>query len=56
MSKTGPCRLLRYTVERAVACLDAIREGSPHQNFLHLVFIGDSRIRQQFFNFLVVST
>ncbi|KZS12572.1 Uncharacterized protein APZ42_022703 [Daphnia magna] len=54
MSKTGPCRLLQYTVERAVACLDAIREGSPHQNFLHLVFIGDSRIRQQFFNFLVL--
>ncbi|XP_057367724.1 uncharacterized protein LOC130688723 isoform X2 [Daphnia carinata] len=36
MSKTGSCQLLQYTVERAVACLDAIKEDNPQQKFLHL--------------------
>lgn len=55
MSKNGPCRLSKYTVERAVTCFDTIRENRPKKQLLHLVFIGDSRIRQQFFNFLRVS-
>ncbi|XP_032798078.2 N-acetylneuraminate 9-O-acetyltransferase isoform X2 [Daphnia magna] len=50
MSKNGPCRLSKYTVERT--CFDTIRENRPKKQLLHLVFIGDSRIRQQFFNFL----
>ncbi|KAI9559232.1 hypothetical protein GHT06_016021 [Daphnia sinensis] len=52
ISTNGPCRLLTYTVERAVTCFDAIRKNRSEKQLLHLVFIGDSRIRQQFFNFL----
>jgi hypothetical protein len=64
----GSCKLLHYTFERAVGCFDALYErhysdwNSPHilnhingsDSKLHFAFIGDSRIRQQFFNFLKV--
>ena len=64
----GSCQLLHYTFERAVGCFDALYErhysdwNSPHilnhingpDRKLHFAFIGDSRIRQQFFNFLKV--
>ncbi len=61
------CRLLRYTVKDAVACFDALYQEQVLFNFqqiykkankatkLFFVFMGDSRIRQQFFNFLQVS-
>jgi hypothetical protein len=60
------CRLLHYTTERIVACLDDLHDHldltnqnmpnitAPHKS-LHFVFMGDSRIRQQFFNFVKVS-
>lgn len=63
----GKCRLLNYTVKKVVSCFDAlyqehIRLNSLHQRnvnedptMLHFVFIGDSRIRQQYYNFLQVS-
>lgn len=68
-STTGSCRLLYYTTERIVSCLDSFRDHKhfdlPHQylknisktqqNNLHFAFIGDSRIRQQFLNFVKVS-
>lgn len=61
------CRLLNYTKDIAVKCFDLLSEEQNNQvhvkvinyfatdftNF-HLIFIGDSRIRQQFFNFLKV--
>ena len=64
----GSCQLLHYTFERAVGCFYALYErhysdwNSPHilnhingpDSKLHFAFIGDSRIRQQFFNFLKV--
>ncbi|KAI9559233.1 hypothetical protein GHT06_016022 [Daphnia sinensis] len=52
MSNDGPCKLLQYTPGRVAACLDAIKEVDPIQNVLHFVFMGDSRIRQQYYNFL----
>ncbi|EFX73039.1 hypothetical protein DAPPUDRAFT_253731 [Daphnia pulex] len=61
MSKNhrSTCRLLHYTAERAVSCLDALHRSryplsgkSKIANKLHFVFMGDSRIRQQFYNFL----
>jgi hypothetical protein len=56
------CRLLQYSVGRIVACLDFLNQEQTSQNHLsnneakelHFVFMGDSRIRQQFFNFLRV--
>ena len=54
------CRLLYYTDELVVSCLDAFYESrklSKNLNIekkLHFVFMGDSRIRQQFFNFIRV--
>jgi hypothetical protein len=69
VSKSGSCRLIRYTFDQVVSCFDALYERHysarrfPHnlisidrrtQENLHFVFIGDSRIRQQFINFLKV--
>lgn len=56
------CRLLKYNVKRAVACLDVLNKKQElfENHFTnkpkewHFVFMGDSRIRQQFFNFLRV--
>ena len=45
------CRLNWYTIKDAVNCLTANRKGKR----LHFAFIGDSRIRQQFLDFLKVS-
>jgi len=63
------CRLLKYSTELAVACIDTLYQkyvnarNQPDdanrtiiQTELHFVFMGDSRIRQQFFNFLQVSS
>ena len=68
ISSIGLCHLLDYSFERAVGCIDALYVrynstwNSPHilnhvngpDRKLHFAFIGDSRIRQQFFNFLKV--
>lgn len=54
------CRLLRFTSESVVTCFDVLHNDIYWKNFnnfsnLHLAFMGDSRIRQHFFNFLRVS-
>lgn len=58
------CHLVNYTLDRAVRCLDILYQELVTQNGLHFanhtskaeelhfVFVGDSRIRQQFYNFL----
>lgn len=67
----GPysCRLLKYTAERVVTCVDVLyqelinarnqsddtKQTNNIPGQLHFVFMGDSRIRQQFFNFLQVT-
>ncbi|EFX67818.1 hypothetical protein DAPPUDRAFT_330622 [Daphnia pulex] len=64
----GPhsCRLLKYTAELAVTCIDTLYQdhvivrnqanNNANQTIIptemQFVFMGDSRIRQQFFNFL----
>ncbi len=64
ISKSGSSQLMRYTFEQVVDCFDShhfTRNSSknldlvnrPKKN-LHFAFIGDSRIRQQFLNFLEV--
>ncbi|KAI9562941.1 hypothetical protein GHT06_010397 [Daphnia sinensis] len=68
MSTAGACRLRQYVAGDAVTCFDGIssdRKRLPQKNMLapsmlidnrheelHFVFMGDSRIRQQFFNFI----
>ncbi|XP_046457567.1 N-acetylneuraminate 9-O-acetyltransferase-like [Daphnia pulex] len=66
ITKTGSCHLTRYTQAEAVGCLDALYDhltekssNKPNLNLLnnsrkrlHIAFVGDSRIRQQFHNFL----
>ena len=65
LSKTGSCRLLHYTADKIVSCLDTLHlkgnpssanhsSDSPDDSKLHFVFMGDSRIRQQFYNFIRV--
>lgn len=62
VSKTHPhysCRLLEYTAKRAVTCFDYLSQlntQNVNRKFpnLHFVFMGDSRMRQQFFYFLKV--
>ncbi len=61
------CEILKYTVETVVKCFDvlykehAVSESAySMDNFeeatdLHFVFMGDSRIRQQYYNFLQVN-
>ncbi|XP_057369406.1 uncharacterized protein LOC130690407 [Daphnia carinata] len=57
--QSEPCRLVWYTTERIVSCFDSLRyakwpDGSLSErsnNSLHFLFMGDSRIRQQFYNF-----
>lgn len=36
MSKNGPCRLSKYTVERAVTCFDTMRENRPKKTIVTL--------------------
>ena len=58
LSKTGSCRLLHYTTDKIVSCLDTLhfKEDPSRANHssdspdskVHFVFMGDSRIRQQF--------
>ncbi|XP_057368446.2 N-acetylneuraminate 9-O-acetyltransferase-like [Daphnia carinata] len=55
-SKTTPCRVQQYKTEQVVACLDELNDlenviGNRSRE-LHFAFIGDSRTRQQFFNFV----
>ncbi|KAI9559240.1 hypothetical protein GHT06_016029 [Daphnia sinensis] len=54
-SKT-PCRILQYKAEQVVACLDELNDLTKkypnRREELHFAFIGDSRTRQQFFNFV----
>ncbi len=60
------CKLLDYSAEHVTSCLDILQSKislnknnvaattEKNQTMLHFVFIGDSRIRQQFLNFLKV--
>lgn len=61
------CKLLDYTAEHVTSCLDILQSKislntnnnvaattEKNKTTLHFVFIGDSRIRQQFLNFLKV--
>jgi hypothetical protein len=61
------CRLLNYTIRKVVTCFDYLYQEHTSMNSLHqtnntsedplvlnFVFIGDSRIRQQYYNFLQV--
>jgi hypothetical protein len=60
------CKLIQYSVDHVVACFDVLYSQQTSRNHnsstnkcngssgLHFVFIGDSRIRQQFFYFLKV--
>ncbi len=60
------CSLFQYTAKPVVSCLDQIYDdykkkdifyttnGTRNTNELHFAFIGDSRIRQQYFNFIKV--
>jgi hypothetical protein len=63
--KCRSCYLLQYTTERAVNCFDVFYQEKAIRNKkvlaneskmprLHFVFMGDSRIRQQYYNFLKV--
>jgi hypothetical protein len=61
------CEILKYTVERVVKCFDSLfkehilsqsaysMDNLKEHTDLHFVFIGDSRIRQQYYNFLQVN-
>ncbi|EFX78655.1 hypothetical protein DAPPUDRAFT_105129 [Daphnia pulex] len=51
MTQSGSCQLLNYKTECLVECLDTLRNRHPFDGPLHLLFMGDSRIRQQFLNF-----
>ena len=61
ISGMGLCQLLHYTSKQAVSCFDALYSSlnlnpinSRSNKNLHFAFVGDSRIRQQFFNWLKV--
>ena len=46
---------LRHFAARDVArCLDDLLNRISNRSWLHFAFIGDSRIRKQFYNFLKV--
>lgn len=49
------CSFHSYTVKDAVNCLESAKLLAVKDLPLRFVFIGDSRGRQQFFNFLKVS-
>lgn len=64
------CTLVQYSIERVVECFDLLYQNAVDRKqpkhvkknetktdmlrVLHFVFIGDSRVRQQFFYFLKV--
>ncbi|KAI9559359.1 hypothetical protein GHT06_016148 [Daphnia sinensis] len=56
--QNGPCRLVRYTTDRIVSCFDCLHYASQldgnsnSSNRLYVVFMGDSRVRHQFYNFV----
>ncbi|EFX66757.1 hypothetical protein DAPPUDRAFT_262658 [Daphnia pulex] len=61
INKGSACRLLHYTPQRLVSCFDHLHyfvhnqteiSGSGAANKLHFMFLGDSRIRHQFYNFV----
>ena len=54
LSKESSCHLHRYTSKHVVNCLDPAGFNKLPNRFVRFLFIGDSRIRQQFYNFLKV--
>ena len=71
LKRSSSCRLVNYTVERIVRCLDVLscsqlnnvkldedntsNVASSKRKMLHFAFVGDSIIRQQFTSFLKVT-
>lgn len=53
MRPKKPCRLHEYQLGDVVNCLDS-HFRQPRKLITRFVFVGDSRIRQQFYNFLKV--
>jgi len=55
-TKSRECRLHPYTTDNVVTCIDSIHSvrQSSSDSLLHFVFVGDSRARQQFYNFIKV--
>jgi len=55
------CDLFDYTPEHVSTCLDVlhlkltVEKKTAGKKMLHFAFVGDSRIRQQFYNFIKVS-
>ena len=47
------CRLRRFTTKDVTSCIDEIQAKSDRK-WLHFAFIGDSRMRQQFYSLLKV--
>lgn len=48
-----PCRLHRYSMRNVLTCLESVRPSRTNSSRpLRFIFAGDSRIRQQFYNFL----
>ena len=58
VNQTKKCRFRQYRTENVVSCLDRISAfssnltGGTRDVKKHLVFLGDSRMRQQFYSFL----
>jgi hypothetical protein len=50
-NEINKCQLHHFTARDVVSCLEYLHDGG---SWLHFAFIGDSRIRQQFFNFIKV--
>ena len=48
------CQLHHFTARDVVSCLEYLYDENSGGSWLHFAFIGDSRIRQQFFNFIKV--
>ena len=54
-TKQKECSLYPYTAENVVTCVDSIHSSrQSSESLLHFVFVGDSRARQQFYNFIKV--
>ncbi|XP_057369407.1 uncharacterized protein LOC130690408 [Daphnia carinata] len=56
--QSGSCRLVQYTTDRVVSCIDSLHyakqlasNGSSNSP-LFFIFLGDSRVRQQYINFV----
>jgi hypothetical protein len=48
-------RLRKFNAESVTECFDQLTTSQSSSRPLHFVFIGDSRMRQQFYSFLEVS-